>query len=77
MLPVDFLYSAWMRTKDWRPTENGRARSRLRTIPPRNNVARKSGAELDEFTEEDNDHGALEYGALLRKLDKTDTTYRL
>ncbi len=41
------------------------------------NVARKSGAELDEFTEEDNDHGALEYAALLRKLDKTDTTYWL
>ena len=49
----------------------------MRTIPPRNNVARKSGAELDEFTEEDNDHEALEYAALLRKLDKTDTTYRL
>lgn len=40
------------------------------------NVARKSGAELDEFTETGNDHGALEFAALMRKLDKTDTTYR-
>jgi ribulose-5-phosphate 4-epimerase/fuculose-1-phosphate aldolase len=41
------------------------------------NVARKSGAELDEFTETDNEHGALEFNALMRKLDKTDATYRL
>jgi len=41
------------------------------------NVARKSGAELDDFTEDDNDHGALEYAALMRKLDKSDATYRL
>ncbi len=40
------------------------------------NIARKSGAELDEFAEEEADHGALEFNALMRKLDKTDTSYR-
>ena len=40
------------------------------------NVAHKSAAELDEFAELEEDHGRLEFNALMRKLDKIDTSYR-
>ena len=40
------------------------------------NVAHKSGAEVDEFAEQEDDQGVLEFNALMRKLDKTDATYR-
>ncbi len=40
------------------------------------NVAHKSAAELDEFAELEEDHGRLEFNALMRKLDKTDASYR-
>ncbi|NQU71188.1 MAG: class II aldolase/adducin family protein [Rhodospirillales bacterium] len=40
------------------------------------NVAHKSGAELEEFAALEDDNGKLEFDALMRKLDKTDPTYR-
>jgi len=40
------------------------------------NVAHKSGPELEEFAALEDDNGKLEFDALMRKLDKTDPTYR-
>ena len=42
------------------------------------NIATKSGDEVDGYAEtfDDHGHGQLEFAALMRKLDKTDTSYR-
>ena len=40
------------------------------------NLARKSGADLDGFSESNTGMGDLEFAALIRKLDKVDTTWR-
>lgn len=39
-------------------------------------VARKSGDEVNRFAEIEDDSGALEFAALMRKLDKIDPSYR-
>ena len=40
------------------------------------NLAGKSGADMDRFAESDTGMGDLEFAALIRKLDKVDTTWR-
>ena len=40
------------------------------------NLAGKSGADLDRFAESDTGQGDLEFAALIRKLDKIDTSWR-
>jgi ribulose-5-phosphate 4-epimerase/fuculose-1-phosphate aldolase len=40
------------------------------------NLAGKSGADLDRFAESDTGQGDLEFAALIRKLDKVDTSWR-
>jgi ribulose-5-phosphate 4-epimerase/fuculose-1-phosphate aldolase len=40
------------------------------------NLAGKSGADLDRFADSDTGQGDLEFAALIRKLDKVDTSWR-
>jgi len=40
------------------------------------NLAGKSGADMDRFSEHDTGIGDLEFAALIRKLDKVDTGWR-
>jgi hypothetical protein len=40
------------------------------------NLAGKSGADMDRFAESDTGMGDLEFAALIRKLDKVDTSWR-
>jgi ribulose-5-phosphate 4-epimerase/fuculose-1-phosphate aldolase len=40
------------------------------------NLAGKSGADMERFAETDSGQGDLEFAALIRKLDKVDTTWR-
>ena len=40
------------------------------------NVAGKSRAELDGFADADTGQGDLEFAALIRKIDKVDTSWR-
>jgi len=40
------------------------------------NIARKSGEDVNKFAESEAEYGALEYAALMRKMDKIDPSYR-
>ncbi|HUS96762.1 MAG TPA: class II aldolase/adducin family protein, partial [Hyphomicrobiaceae bacterium] len=44
--------------------------------PLSDNIAKKSGADVNRFAEMEDSYGELEFAALMRKIDKIDDSYR-
>ncbi len=70
------LDRAHLRTSDRAVQLDAAAAGTLAIIPDA--VARKSGRDMDAFSERESDAGigALEFAALMRRLDRSDPSYR-